>query len=56
MYFFSNQIWSMQTKECVQIIGEFKSSIISVVSHPSLPVLIIGTRDGAIHLWGTNFR
>ncbi|VAI81432.1 unnamed protein product [Triticum turgidum subsp. durum] len=50
------KIWDMQTKTCVQTFGEFKSSVISVVSHPSLPVLIIGTRDGAIHLWGTNFR
>ncbi|KAF7104995.1 hypothetical protein CFC21_105844 [Triticum aestivum] len=49
-------IWDMQTKACVQIFGEFKSSVISVVSHPSLPVLIIGTRDGTIHLWGTHFR
>ncbi|XP_044433527.1 uncharacterized protein [Triticum aestivum] len=53
---FAMQIWDMQTKACVQIFGEFKSSVISVVSHPSLPVLIIGTRDGTIHLWGTHFR
>ncbi|KAM0924030.1 hypothetical protein ACQ4PT_005153 [Festuca glaucescens] len=51
------KIWDMQTKSCIYTLEGFVSPVISVVSHPSLPVLVTGTLHGAIYLWSsTNFR
>uniref|UniRef100_M8BTY4 non-specific serine/threonine protein kinase n=1 Tax=Aegilops tauschii TaxID=37682 RepID=M8BTY4_AEGTA len=52
------KIWDMQQQQCLHTLEDVDmSQLTSVVSHPSLPVLIIGTRDGDVHVWSsTNFR
>ncbi|KAF7105007.1 hypothetical protein CFC21_105853 [Triticum aestivum] len=51
------KIWDMQKRMCVDTLKAFMSPVISSISHPCLPFLITGTRDGAIHLWNsTTFR
>jgi len=51
------KIWDMQKKECVRTLEPHMSAVLSVTFHPNLPVLITGTRDGAVHVWSsTNFR
>lgn len=55
LVFFLNQVWDMQ-KKCVRTLTH-EAAVNSVVSHPSLPVLMTGTDNGAVHVWSsTNFR
>ena len=50
------KIWDMEKEECVHTL-EHESTVISVVSHPNLPVLVTGTDDGAVYVWSsTDFR
>ncbi|VAI81524.1 unnamed protein product [Triticum turgidum subsp. durum] len=50
------KIWDLQKKECVHTLQN-KSTVYSVFAHPSLPVLITGTRNGAVRVWSsTDFR
>ena len=53
LFSFSNQIWDMDKKECVHTL-EHESAVFQVVSHPNLPVLITGTKDGDVHAWSSN--
>lgn len=51
------KIWDLKERTCVDTLNNFASPVVSVVSHPTLPVLIAGTKDGALHLWSsTDFR
>ncbi|XP_047072280.1 uncharacterized protein LOC124681399 [Lolium rigidum] len=51
------KIWDMQQKICVKTLEGFLSEVISVISHPNLPLLITGTRHGPFYLWSSiNFR
>ncbi|XP_044432490.1 probable serine/threonine-protein kinase CA_C1728 [Triticum aestivum] len=47
------KIWDMDKKECVHTL-EHESAVFQVVSHPNLPVLITGTKDGDVHAWSSN--
>ncbi|KAM3298163.1 hypothetical protein ACQJBY_039901 [Aegilops geniculata] len=47
------KIWDMDKKECVHTL-EHESAVFQVVSHPNLPLLITGTKDGDVHAWSSN--
>lgn len=51
------KIWDIQKKTCVETLKGFMFPVVSVICHPSLPLVITGTRDGIVHFWSlTNFR
>lgn len=53
---FQIKIWDMQKNECAGTLPH-RSAVLSVVSHPNLPVLVTGTEDGHVYLWcSINFR
>ena len=43
----------MEKEECVRTL-EHESKAFQVVSHPNLPVLITGTKDGDVHVWSSS--
>ncbi|XP_044368639.1 coatomer subunit beta'-2 isoform X2 [Triticum aestivum] len=47
------KIWDLQKKTCILTLEVFRSPVIYVFSHPNLPVLITGTRNGIIYLWSS---
>ncbi|KAM3215253.1 hypothetical protein ACQJBY_067310 [Aegilops geniculata] len=50
------KIWDLQKKKCVHTL-EHECHVYSVFAHPSLPVLVTGTRNGAVRVWSsTDFR
>ncbi|XP_047052071.1 uncharacterized protein LOC124657588 [Lolium rigidum] len=50
------KIWDMQKMECVCTLPH-RSEVCSVLPHPSLPLLVTGTKDGHINFWSSsNFR
>lgn len=51
------KIWDLKERMCVYTLRAFMSPVVSVVSHPTLPVLIAATKDGVVHLWSSaDFR
>ncbi|KAK1613202.1 hypothetical protein QYE76_036875 [Lolium multiflorum] len=52
----SAKIWVMHKKECAGTLPH-NSGVTSVLSHPTLPVLVTGTEHGHVYLWNSiNFR
>ncbi|KAM0929211.1 hypothetical protein ACQ4PT_001778 [Festuca glaucescens] len=50
------KIWDMHKKECARTLPH-NSGVTSVLSHPTLPVLVTGTEGGHVYLWNSiNFR
>ncbi|VAI93771.1 unnamed protein product [Triticum turgidum subsp. durum] len=50
------KIWDLHKKECVHTL-EHECHVYPVFAHPSLPVLITATSNGAVRVWSsTNFR
>ncbi|XBI42124.1 hypothetical protein VPH35_126489 [Triticum aestivum] len=50
------KIWDMQKNACTGTLPH-RSAVLSVVSHPNLPILVTGTEDGHVYLWcSINFR
>ncbi|KAM0909192.1 hypothetical protein ACQ4PT_014962 [Festuca glaucescens] len=50
------KIWDMHKKECAGTLPH-NSAVTSVLSHPTLLVLVTGTERGHVHLWNSiNFR
>ncbi|XP_037459028.1 uncharacterized protein LOC119330021 isoform X2 [Triticum dicoccoides] len=47
------KIWDMEKEECIRTL-EHESEAFQVVSHPNLPVLITGTKDGDVHVWSSS--
>lgn len=53
----SVEIWDMQEITRVGKLEGLNSSVHSVSAHPSMPVLLTGSEDGAVHLWSsTDYR
>lgn len=51
------KIWDIQKETCIETLKGFMFPVVSVVCHPSHPLVITGTRDGIVHFWSlTNFR
>ncbi|VAI81559.1 unnamed protein product [Triticum turgidum subsp. durum] len=51
------KIWDLRKEMCIETLKGFMFPVVSIVSHPRLPLVIIGTRNGIVHLWSlTNFR
>ena len=51
------KIWDLQKEMCIETLKGFMFPVVSIVSHPRLPLVIIGTRNGIVHLWSlSNFR
>ncbi|KAF7104962.1 hypothetical protein CFC21_105820 [Triticum aestivum] len=46
------KIWDLQKKECVHTL-EHECDVYSVFAHPSLPVLITATSNGAVRVWSS---
>lgn len=50
------KIWDLRKRECIFTL-EARSPVRCVLAHPSLPVLVTGTKRGIIHVWSsTDFR
>jgi coatomer subunit beta' len=47
------QICDLQKKACVHTIEDLMSPVISLVSLPDRPYIIIGLQDGTAHLWNS---
>jgi len=49
--------WDYQTKSCVQTLGGHTHNVYNVCFDPELPIIIIGSEDGAMHIWhSTTYR
>lgn len=48
------QIWDLQKKICVEALEGHANRVSAVCSHPELPILMTGSRDGTVRLWNSN--
>uniref|UniRef100_A0A0D9XQH3 Protein kinase domain-containing protein n=1 Tax=Leersia perrieri TaxID=77586 RepID=A0A0D9XQH3_9ORYZ len=48
------KIWDMQIKRCVRTLEGHANRVTAVCSHPELPILMTGSRDGTVRLWNSN--
>lgn len=51
------KIWDIQERKCIHTMEDILSPVISVISLPSRPYLVTGSKDGVVHVWSSiDFR
>lgn len=48
------KIWDYHSKSCVQSLEGHTANVSFAIFHPSLPVIVSGSEDGAIKIWHAN--
>uniref|UniRef100_A0ACD5YQ02 Uncharacterized protein n=1 Tax=Avena sativa TaxID=4498 RepID=A0ACD5YQ02_AVESA len=52
------KIWDLVEKKCIRTLESLRlAAVTSLCSHPNLPIVLMGSADGIVHLWNsTNSR